>query len=230
MVSPKDLTSDEYKKLRFKTRIEGMEWVKKNVPNYKRMTKEELITQVRDQYGQIVDARKSMIENNMGPIKLLKNYSVTFEGKSPIFVQIKNTDLYYLQQDNQITSSKYREIYNTLKDKNLLNRVVYSEDQLQRFKNKVQKIAGDIQIYFHEQPILVDDILGKYYIINSIFDYGKYLLNQYTIEANEYQTYEGIRLRCVLCCIRDQLKPGPRTIQKLDQFNNEEITLDKLYR
>jgi hypothetical protein len=229
MVSPKDLNADEYKKLRFKNRTVGMEWVKNNIANYKRMTKDELMAQVLLQYGEIVDSRKAMLENDMGPIKPLdKKFHVDFNGKSPIFVQIRHTDLFYLFESKEITSNNYKQLYNRLKDRNLLNRVVYSEDQLQRFKRKVQRTAGDVQLCFHEQPILVDDVLGKYYIINNIFDYGKYLLNQYTTEAQEYQTYEGIRLRCVLCCIRDQLKPGPRTIQKLDQFNNEEITLDKL--
>ena len=75
MVSPRDLDSSTYKKIGFKTREIGMQWVKDNISNYKKLTKQELIDQLTIEYSKLLHDKKITIENE---IKKKKHKTVIF--------------------------------------------------------------------------------------------------------------------------------------------------------
>lgn len=253
MVKLNDLTADYLKSLGFKTKVQGIQFIKDKVPEYKRLTRAELDIQLRAAKAAAdreiarrleVQGAKPLTPTLLNQLHANAPKAISYSKRStrepgrfrPKYIQIHVNRVWKNDRVPNLTSDQLHQLIQALQAINACGRVVYTKAEQRNYYNSVRQAiqpfdADFDSIDFHEQNIFTDDELGLYYIVNGYYyDFGAFLMGRYAEEPPDIRTADGTPLKCILACIVSQTKQflGVRKTAKLYQYNTQEISLQML--
>lgn len=161
----------------------------------------------------------------------------------PRFMQIIKSNLFGSKAiGDSFGSALCKQLILKLTANNAYNCICYTAGEVKAYRNRVERIVRELNneqqhvkinsgaVEIHEQEILTDkDIELKYIINGHYYDFGSYILSRYASEPTSRVLVAGGKpLQCLLACIHDQIKIGPKYAKILQSWNDTEITMSKM--